>query len=61
MTALLGHNGSGKSTLMNLLARADRPDRGQITLDGRPLGSFTQRRWPGAWPICRSARPPCRA
>lgn len=43
VTALLGHNGSGKSTLMNLLARADRPDRGQITLDGRPLGSFSQK------------------
>jgi ribose transport system ATP-binding protein len=35
--ALMGENGAGKSTLIRLLAGLDRPDVGQITLDGVPL------------------------
>ncbi|MBL1378704.1 ABC transporter ATP-binding protein [Zobellella iuensis] len=42
-TVILGHNGSGKSTLMKLLARQMPPDEGNITLDGRPLGHYSQR------------------
>ena len=34
---LVGDNGCGKTTLLNLIAGLDRPDRGRIALDGRPL------------------------
>jgi len=32
--AITGPSGSGKSTLLNLLAALDRPDRGQVVVDG---------------------------
>jgi molybdate transport system ATP-binding protein len=35
--ALLGPNGAGKSTVLAVAAGLLRPDRGEITLDGRPL------------------------
>ncbi len=35
--AILGYSGSGKSTLMNLLAGLLMPDRGTVTVDGRPV------------------------
>jgi ABC-type sugar transport system ATPase subunit len=35
--ALMGENGAGKSTLIRLLAGLDRPDGGQILLDGAAL------------------------
>lgn len=34
---LLGANGSGKTTLANILATLLQPDRGSVTLDGRPI------------------------
>lgn len=43
VTALLGHNGSGKSTLMQIIARQDRPDTGDITLEGAPLRALSTR------------------
>ena len=35
--ALCGENGAGKSTLGKLLAGIDRPDAGEILLDGQPV------------------------
>jgi L-arabinose transport system ATP-binding protein len=33
--ALVGENGAGKSTLLKILAGADRPDTGEMTIDGQ--------------------------
>ena len=35
--AVVGPSGSGKSTLLSVLAGLQRPDRGEVTLDGTPL------------------------
>jgi ABC-type nitrate/sulfonate/bicarbonate transport system ATPase subunit len=35
--AIVGPSGCGKSTLMNILAGFERPDRGSVQVDGRPL------------------------
>ena len=39
--AVMGESGVGKSTLLNLLAGLDRPDSGQVLLDGVDLSSLT--------------------
>ena len=38
LTALVGPNGAGKSTLLGLLQGKNKPDKGEITIDGKPLG-----------------------
>src|SRR5258708_12735985 len=35
--AVVGESGSGKSTLLNIVAGLDRPDRGEVRLDGVAL------------------------
>ena len=35
--AIVGESGSGKSTLLNIVAGLDRPDRGEVRLDGHAL------------------------
>ena len=43
---LTGHSGAGKSTLLKLIALIERPNRGQIILDGVNLNSIRRRRIP---------------
>jgi lipoprotein-releasing system ATP-binding protein len=38
--SVVGASGSGKSTLLHLLGTLDRPDRGQIVLDGRRIDNL---------------------
>ena len=40
--ALCGPSGSGKTTLLNLIGGLDRPDSGQVALEGRDLGPLSQ-------------------
>ncbi|WP_309121664.1 ABC transporter ATP-binding protein [Paenibacillus sp.] len=37
MTAIVGRSGAGKSTLIDVLMGLIRPQRGQVSIDGRPL------------------------
>ena len=39
--ALMGRNGAGKSTVLDIMAGMRRPSAGAITLDGKPLDSWT--------------------
>jgi ABC-2 type transport system ATP-binding protein len=43
VTGFLGPNGSGKSTTMRMMIGLDHPDKGRVTIDGRP---YTDLRWP---------------
>lgn len=43
LVALLGRNGAGKSTLLRLLLGLLRPQRGEVTLSGRPLAAWSRR------------------
>lgn len=38
VTTLVGANGCGKSTLLKAMARLVRPSRGEVLLEGRPIG-----------------------
>lgn len=37
IVAVVGPNGAGKTTLLRCVAGADRPDAGEVLLDGRPM------------------------
>jgi len=40
--SLMGSSGTGKSTLLNLIASIDRPDSGQITVDGTEITKLSR-------------------
>jgi len=42
LVALLGESGCGKSTLLNCLAGLDRPDAGQVTLEGLDIHALSE-------------------
>ena len=44
LTLLEGPSGSGKSTVLNILGLLDRPDRGEIEIDGRIIGELPERK-----------------
>jgi ATP-binding cassette, subfamily B, bacterial len=41
--SVVGANGEGKTTMIKLLLRLFEPDRGEILLAGRPIGSYSRR------------------
>ena len=43
LAALLGENGSGKSTMLKVLAGLLAPSRGEVLLEGTPLGRVPRR------------------
>ena len=43
MLVLLGRSGSGKSTLLNLLSGIDRPDSGQVMIDGTDISLLSEK------------------
>ncbi len=42
LLAVVGPNGSGKSTLVRVISGLLRPERGEVTVDGRPLARWTR-------------------
>jgi len=43
MAFVTGHSGAGKSTLLRLIGLLERPNRGQVMVDGRNLGQVRRR------------------
>ena len=41
--AIIGKSGSGKSTLMHVMSGLDKPEQGQIVIDGKNILTFKQK------------------
>lgn len=46
MAFLTGHSGAGKSTLLKLIPVIERPNKGQILFEGRPINRISKRQVP---------------
>lgn len=47
MTALIGQSGSGKTTILDLITGLQRPDGGEVFIDGTPLAAIDLKAWRG--------------
>jgi ATP-binding cassette subfamily C protein len=45
ITALVGRSGSGKTTIVDMITGLQRPHRGDVYVDGTPLGDLDLRAW----------------
>lgn len=43
LTAVLGANGAGKSTLLSIIEGLERPDGGQVLVQGKPVGKWPRK------------------
>ena len=44
--SIMGPSGCGKSTLLNLMGLLDAPTKGTVQINGSPIASYRDARWP---------------
>ena len=43
IATIVGSSGAGKSTLLHIIGTLDKPDSGEVTIDGEPLGKMNEK------------------